>query len=1189
MHEKKGATDGSNRVAVAEQEKKILAFWRENKIFEKSERRGPGLWNKVAHALHLRKRFIFYDGPPFATGLPHLGSLLQSVVKDALLRYKTMRGYTVRRRWGWDCHGLPVEVEVEKEIGLKTKQDIEKHGVRAFNERARSLVLRHAKEWRSVVERIGRWVDMDNGYRTMDASYTESVWSTFHRLYDRGLVSRGRKSLHLCPRCSTTLSNAEVAENYTQLQDTEVYVLFPFADDPNTAFVAWTTTPWTLFGNVALGVHRDLAYVVAEKGGKRYVVHEEALSVLEGATVVEKKKGKDLIGQRYTPPLPYLSFETEKDRVWRVYHASHVSAEAGTGIVHLAPAYGEEDMNLAQEVGLPVRHHVTIDGVFIDELGTFAGLRPKEAGNPKTVDAKILAELQERSVLLKSGTIEHSYPVCWRCDTPLLKYATDSWFVHAEKLRDRMVAKNKKVRWVPGHLRDGRFGKWLANAREWSVSRTRFWGAPLPVWVVEKTGKPLVISSLEEMVQRMRPKNTYLFVRHAESKHNRMGLFHCKASEGDGLTDRGKLQAKQTAEQLREKKPTVIIHSPLTRTRQTAAYIAKATGATCIEDPLLRELSVPSANNKPIRDLIWEMRRVWSKGTIDEPIADGESYRDIYRRLLQFLEKTDAAYEGETIVVVTHRIIIRIATTINPLLSKKAGRKLLHTALPVAYAGVFAVPYKGVHWDEDGNIDVHRPYIDDIVLYDDEGNPAYHTREVFDCWFESGSMPYGSHHYPFKNRGMFEPEISRGFPADFICEGLDQTRGWFYSLMAIAVGAFDKAPYKQVITTGLVRAADGRKMSKRLKNYTDPMELMDRYGADSLRHYLLASPVVRGHDIDFQEEQVHDVYKKVYARLANCFAFYESYAHLPHKRVVTTALDWYIRSRLAQVHQEVTTGFESYRLDLAVAPLALLVDDLSTWYLRRSRDRLRQDTEDGAQARETLRFVLTEIAKYLAPIAPFFAEHLFIHLKKYHSLSGALPESVHLCSWTRSLPVREEVLQLMDTVRMVVSHAHEQRSRAGIPVRQPLQSVTINEAVTAEAEHLIADEVNVKEVIVDAASDTMVVLDTAITDELRAEGFVRGYIRKVQTVRKAMQCSLTEVLDCLYLYTSSEEKEQHCKTFEDHIKKEVRVATVVYETKKRDDAHEWVIDGDVVSVLLTRQPSRLSIRTARGATPHDTR
>ena len=1178
MGGKKAGAGGTDRLSVAEQEKKILTFWQENNIFEKSERREPGFWNRIRNVLRRRKPFVFYDGPPFATGLPHYGNILQSIVKDALLRYKTMRGYTVRRRWGWDCHGLPIEVEVEKEIGLKTKRDIEEHGIQEFNERSRETVFRHAHEWEHIIQRIGRWVDMDQGYRTMDSSYTESVWSAFKQLHEKQLVSAGRKTLHLCPRCSTTISNAEVAENYVPLTDTEVYVLFPSTSDPSLSFVAWTTTPWTLFGNVALGMHKDSDYVIAEKDGKRYVLHENALAVLDGATVVERKKGTAFIGHQYRPPLPYMQFDAkEQERVHRVYHAPYVDASAGTGIVHLAPAYGEDDMALAKREKLPIRHHVTTDGVFTEDLKEFAGLRPKESGNPKEVDDKICAELERQGVLLKRGRIEHSYPVCWRCDTPLLNYATDSWFVHAEKLRERMVAENKKVRWVPNHLRDGRFGNWLADAREWSVSRTRFWGAPLPVWTVKKTGVPIIVGSIDEMLERMRPKNTYLFVRHGEAKHNRRNLFHCIPGDDDGLTEKGNRQARATARSLKGQSPTVVFCSPMPRTRQTAEHIAKESGARVIEDELLLELQVPSLNNKPISEVAWAIRRSKSYKNIDEPVADGESYRDVYCRLLRFLEKVDAEYSGETIIVVTHRIVVCLAKSIGPLADEISNRVTANTMLPVPYCSVHPVPYKGVHWDENGDIDLHRPYIDDITLFDDDGNPAYHNKEVFDCWFESGAMPYGSHHYPFAHKTEFDPEQERGFPADFICEGLDQTRGWFYSLMAIAVGLFGKAPYRNVVTTGLIRASDGRKMSKKLKNYTDPLQLIDRYGADSLRHYLLASPVVRGQDIDFQEEQTHDVYKKVYTRLANCFTFYESYAHLPHRRGRGThLLDRYIRSRLSLMHRSMTKGFESYRLDLAAGPIAEFVDDLSTWYLRRSRDRIRSDTVDGAEARETLRFVLAETTKCLAPVAPFFAEHLFTQLKKYHSPVTAFPESVHLCSWTRMMPYHQETVQTVDAIRSVVSIAHEQRARAGIPVRQPLRSVTVRETLSDDGKRIVADEVNVKNVLVDPSLNDPVALDTDLDDSLRAEGFVRSYVHRVQGVRKEIGCALTEVLSCLYVYCTSDEKRSHLKTHEDRIKKDLRVQKIVYDTERREGAHECTVDGEVILVVLTRQPGRLS-------------
>lgn len=1161
---------------VAEREKHILQFWREHRIFEKSEEGAvSGFWGNLRKKLGWRKRFVFYDGPPFATGLPHYGHILQSALKDAVLRYKTMQGYRMTRRWGWDCHGLPLEVEVEKEIGTKMKKDIEEYGIARFNNRAREVMLRYADEWKKIIPRIGRWVDMENDYRTVNTSYTESVWSMFHRLHTRGLVSEGFKSLHLCPRCSTTISNHEVAENYETLTDTAVYVLLPMREDRNTLFVAWTTTPWTLFGNVALAVHEDLTYSVIERDGKQYILHENAAGLLPGGRVIGTKKGKTFIGREYLPPFEYLyanATTEERSRLWRVHHASYVDQSTGTGIVHLAPAYGAEDLELAQRYGLPIRHHVSKDGVFVEQLGEFAGLRPKEAGNSKGVDEKIIAALRQRGILLKDETVEHSYPVCWRCATPLLNYATNSWFVHTEKYRDRMVAENKKVRWVPSHLRDGRFGNWLENAREWAVSRSRFWGAPLPVWKTEKTGEYIIVDSIETMLKRMRLNNRYIFVRHGESESNARAVFSCGRKDG-GLTETGRRQAEKTAGTLKDSGANVIFCSPIARTKETAERIAKATGVTVVEEPLLTEIQVPGTDNEPMEVFFETVRKSGAAVNTGVKIGDGESYRDVYLRLLKFLEKTEKEYTNAAIIVVTHRVVIRCALSVAPTVSV-FDRNFFRNDRMILNASVRSVPYCHLARRPDGDVDLHRPYIDDVVLYDDEGNPAYHCGEVFDCWFESGSMPYGAWHYPFEHNDVCDPERGRGFPADCICEAMDQTRGWFYSLMAIGVGAFGRTPYRHVIATGLIRASDGKKMSKKLKNYTDPMGIVERYGADALRHYLLGSPVVRGQDIDFQDGQIDEVYKKVYVRLQNCFHFYETYAHLPHKKGSSHLLDRYIISRLGEMHREMTAGFEAYHTDDAVAPVMAFVEDLSAWYVRRSRDRIRYDTEDGAYARETLRYALTECVTCIAPIAPFCAEYLFMGLRKYHPKRVFLPESVHLCRWMKRLPVEKSVLQRMHTVRNIVSEAHEQRSRAGIKVRQPLGRVTVRDSVDDAMKEILMAEINVKEVVTESAADRSVLLDTALTPELQAEGFVRECIRNLQNMRKEAGLSLTETLQAVHIQAPEQEREYLIR-FEDRIMREVRAETIVYPEKKPEGARVVTVEGTDMAVVLVEQAGKV--------------
>ena len=1167
---------GEKQETVSEREERILRFWGSNSIFEKSEGRDEarGFWARVIRRLPLKRRFVFYDGPPFATGLPHYGNILASIVKDAVPRYKTMRGYRVRRRWGWDCHGLPLEVGMEKRIGTKTKKDIEEYGIEKFNTGIRETIFACVNEWKKIIPRIGRWVDMENDYRTISTPYIESVWSVFHRLHKRGFVSNGFKSLLLCPRCSTAISNAEAADAYEMLTDTAVHVLFPLKDEPDTFLVAWTTTPWTLFGNVALGVDADAVYAVVAKDGKNYVVHQDAEHLIDGGSTVATRKGAAFVGKAYLPPFDYLYANDDdavKSKLWRVCGVPYIERGVGTGIVHLAPAYGDEDMEVARQKGLPIRHHVTKDGFFVPQIEGYAGLRPKEEGNPKTVDEKIVLDLQNKELLLRHEPIEHSYPVCWRCKTPLLNYAADSWFVHADQFKDKMVSANKKVAWVPSHIRDGRFGNWLENAREWAVSRDRFWGAPIPAWKVEKTGEYIIVKSLRDLLKRMRPKNRYTFVRHGYSANNERRVLSCQDDEHAGLTEKGREQVRQTAEKFKDRKPSVIFCSPLTRARETAAYLAKETGAEVVEDPLLTELQVPSLHGQPIRELWRAVREVGAFRDLSKKVAGGESFLDLYKRVLQFFEKVDQQYDGADIVVVTHQAIINSARSVAPTL-KEFERNYKRNILfkPIANASVHAVRYTHIKRTDDGEVDLHRPYVDAVVLYDDDGNPAHHTKEVFDCWFESGAMPYGSHHYPFENRWVFNPILRRGFPARFICEGLDQTRGWFYSLLAIGVGAFGQSPYRNVVVTGLIRAADGKKMSKSLQNYTDPMEIVGKYGADALRHYLLGSPVVQGDDIDFKDEQVDEIYKKVYVRLHNCFSFYAIYAHLPHKKAeMENFLDAYILSRLAETRDAMTKGFESYCMDDAVAPIGLFVDDLSTWYIRRSRDRMKSGTDDGAAARETLRFVLTEFAKCLAPIAPFYAEHLFVEMKKHHPHKVFLPESVHLARWMQEMPIDAEVLKRMSAVRTVVSLVHEQRAEAKIKVRQPLAKVVLQQEVDEDQRVLIGAEVNVKEVVVDPAAVQPVLLHTELTEDLRAEGFVREYVRNIQKLRKEKGFSPTETIRTLIIHIPDAQK-QYLQTFEDTIKQEVQVRTITYADTVPEQASAVTIEGVAVASVVVR-------------------
>jgi len=890
---------------VAKREEGTLAFWNERRIFEKTlEKEAPN------------GDYVFYDGPPFATGLPHYGHIVASVIKDVVPRYFTMRGYHVPRVWGWDCHGLPIENIVEKELGFKHKKDILQMGIAAFNERCRERVLTYASEWEKIIPRIGRWADMKNAYRTMDKPFMESVWWVFKQLYDKGLVYEDYRSMHICPRCETTLSQQEVSEGYKDVKDVAVTVKFKVKNPgqydlpENTYLLAWTTTPWTLPGNVALAVGEDISYGILEENGEKLIRAQENGEL----------RGRDLVGLEYEPPFDYyINDKNLKNREngWKVYAADFVTTDTGTGIAHEAPAFGSDDWELLKKVSLPFVQHVNGDGTMKPEVKDFAGMEVKPRSDDDkerlSTDIAVLKYLQEHNLLFSKENITHSYPHCWRCDTPLLNYATSSWFVKIEAQKDEMLRNARPINWSPEHIKEGRWGKWLEGARDWSISRQRFWASVIPLWRCEKCKTERVFGSAKE----------------------------------------------------------------------------------------LEEVS---------------------------------------------------------------------------------GKKI---------------------------DDLHKHIVDDIVFscWECDGEMR-RIPDVLDTWFDSGSMPYGERHYPFENKERFD----RVFPAQFIAEGLDQTRAWFYYMHVLAVSIFGRNAFQNAIVNGIVLAEDGKKMSKKLRNYPDPMEVVEKYGADALRFYLLSSPVVAAENLSFSEKGVDEVVKKNIGRLGNVLAFYQLYADGTLRDWKSAnVLDRWILSRLDELIREVTGGFESYQLNAAARPVTGFIDDLSVWYLRRSRERFKEDGEDKTAALATLRYVLHDLSRIIAPIMPFFAEHLFQSVREEED-----EESVHLTMWpepraTKNFLERllsggsenEQLLSAMSFARDVVTNALMRRSEAGIKVRQPLSKLTVKgsgsePAFWKDIALIIADEVNVKEVIF--GNDDL--LNTDITPELKEEGLVRDFIRSVQEARK---------------------------------------------------------------------------------------
>src|ERR1035437_337628 len=860
-------TDMPLKSEAAKREEAILTFWERERIFEKSlEKESP------------KGEYVFYDGPPFATGTPHYGHIVASVIKDVIPRYQTMRGYHVPRIWGWDCHGLPIENIVEKELGFKHKKDIKEYGVAKFNERCRESVMTYVDYWKTFIPRIGRWVDMEHAYLTMDKPFMESVWWVFKTIYDKGLVYEDYRAMHICPRCETTLSQQEVSEGYKDVKDISVTVKFKMKNPAqhgfpeNTYFLAWTTTPWTLPGNVALAVGEDISYILTDHEGINVLLKQEGAGEIlgRGTVVVQKEfKGKDLVGLEYEPPFDYYVNDTtlkNHENGWKVYAADFVTAESGTGIAHEAPAFGADDWELSKKVNLPFVQHVNMDGTMKAELKDFAGMEVKPKSDDDKVrlgtDIAVLKYLQDHGTFWSKENITHSYPHCWRCDTPLLNYATSSWFVSVTKIKENLLANAENISWSPKHMKEGRFGKWLEGARDWSISRQRFWASAIPMWRCETCKKIRVFGGVAEL------------------------------EEASGKT----------------------------------------------------------------------------------------------------------------------------------------------------------VP------------DLHKHIVDEITVPCECGGVMHRIPDVLDTWFDSGSMPYGEKHYPFEAKEQFDAQ----FPAQFIAEGTDQTRAWFYYLHVLGGALFEKNAFQNVIVNGIVLAEDGKKQSKRLKNYPDPLEVVEKYGADAMRLYLLMSPVVQAEDLAFSESGVDEVAKKNIGRLSNVLAFYKLYGNETKRATTSTnVLDKWILARLAQLLKETTDGYEQYRLDVATRPIALFIDDLYAWYVRRSRDRFKEESTDKKDALATLRYVLHTLSIIIAPAMPFIAEEVFLGVREEGD-----PESVHLADWPEIRDVPDtEILTAMAQVRALISEALMLRQKAGIKVRQPLASLTVLEEVPEDLKIFIFDEINVKNIV----------------------------------------------------------------------------------------------------------------------------
>jgi len=1145
-----------NKNFLIEEEKQILRFWQKQKIFEKSLEQRKG-----------KKKFVFYEGPPGTNAKPGIHHALSRIYKDVICRFKTMAGFYVERKAGWDTHGLPIELQAEKELGFQSKKDILNFGIEKFNQKCRELVFTYKKDWEEMTKKNGFWLDLDNPYITLENKYIERLWQVIKRINQKKLLYREYKISPYCPRCQTVLSSHEVAQGYKKVKEPAIFIKFPIVNFPfpNSYFLVWTTTPWTLPANMAIALNKNFNYALAKKGNQHFILLKEKVKEVLGNDwqIIKTIKGKNLLGLKYQPIFKNKNFD-----FFKTINGDFVSREEGTGLVHIAPAFGEDDMMVMKKIfKTKLEFPLTVDenGLMKTPGFKWNNLFVKEA------DPLIIDYLKKKKILFKEESYEHDYPFCWRCATPLLYYPKESWFIKMSALRKELLKNNEKINWLPSHIKKGRFGQWLKEIKDWAFSRERFWGTPLPIWQDKEKKEIKVIGSLKELKENSYYQNTFYLLRHGEAETNRQGIVVSQEnSKKYHLTKKGKEQIKKVAKLLKKEKIDLIFASPLTRTKETAKIVAEELKVPLFFEKRLQEINVGIFNGKKIKDYQNYFQKREEK--IEKKPPKGENWQEVAKRIIPFIEELNRKYQNKKILIVSHQDpLIVIQGKMEGLSWQEIVRIKEHPLGKIRKFNWAILPF-----NENLEIDLHRPYIDKIILKSSKGEKMKRDERIADVWFDSGAMPYAQKEWNWQNLKKND------FPADYICEGIDQTRGWFYTLLAVSTALNLGHPFKNVICLGLVLDEKGQKMSKSKGNVVDPLFILEKYGADALRWYFFTiNPP--GENKKFSEKGLADSLRRFILTYWNIFNFWQTYRpknlskklnkkFLEKLKKPKDVLNLWIVSRWQESKEKTFNLMNKFLVHQAAMEMENFLDDFSRWYLRRARKKLQKQKISDWQV---FSYLLGELTKTLAPFIPFLTEKIWQKLSIDQE-----KESVHLADFpkVRKDLLDKKIIEKMAEIRKIAKYVLFLRQKAGIKIKQPLAWLKIETKKKIEPEFLklLGEEVNVKRVLLakisekekkellyfDEDKNYQIVLNQKITFALKIEGKTRELIRLIQKLRGELQLRPENSIT-LGIKPKNEESQIILQSFSEKIKKEVRAKKFFAKKLKNFDLlrenEDWLI------------------------------